>query len=412
MTTLHHPPALGVALLALKVLADNAVTAAAWAAGVFSILFSLASIGAAVAFFRLRRKRPLDSAPAVTILKPLKGLDRELYENLRSFCALDYPEYQILFTLSSADDPALPVLSRIREEFPELDMEIIVSKSRIGYNPKINNVSNAAPFIKHGFLLMSDSDVRVQPDFLRRMMAPFSDPSVGLVTAFYQATTPRGVWAGLEALSVNAQFLPQAVVEAAFGMRFAMGAAVIARREAFEASGGFRNMADHLADDFILGEGIKAAGYRLEIADCVVESLPDTGGVVEHLSHQFRWARTIRICNPSGYLGTALLHGFSWLTLKIFLFGPDRVSIALAFGVLAAKALSKSAISRWCLGDRQRSLTTLLLPWSEWIAFAAWVSGFRSTPVVWRGEVYSVHPQGRLSPVRARIDVTAPVAAP
>ncbi len=404
---------LGVALLALKVAADGLATAGAWGTGVFTILFSLASVAAAVSFFRLRREMLLSSTPPVTILKPLKGLDRELYENLRSFCTLDYPGYQLLFTLASPEDPALQVLARLRSEFPELDMEIIVSKNRIGYNPKINNVSNAAPYIKHDFLMMSDSDVRVQPDFLKRMMAPFGDPKVGLVTAFYQATKARGVWAGLEALSVNAQFLPQAVVAAALGMRFAMGAALVVRRDAFERSGGFQNMADHLADDFILGEGVRAAGYRLEIADCVVESLPDSGGLSEHLRHQARWARTIHICNPAGYLGTALLHGFSWLTLKIFLFGPDPVSIVLAFAALAAKALSREAISRWCLGDRQRSATLLLLPWSEWIGFAAWVSGFRSSHVVWRGERYAVQPHGRLTPLRpAALDVPTPVAAP
>jgi ceramide glucosyltransferase len=287
-------------------------------------------------------------------------------------------------------------------------MEIIVSKNRIGYNPKINNASNAAPFIKHDVLLISDSDVRVQPDFLRRMTAPLADPKVGLVTSFYQATRPTGLWARLEALSVNAQFLPQAVVAAAFGMRFAMGAAMLARREAFEAAGGFQTMSEHLADDFILGEGVRAAGYRLEIADGVVESLPDHGGLLEHLRHQARWARTIRICNPGGYCGSLVLHGFSLLTLKIFLFGPDALSVSLAFAALAAKGLAKASIGAWCLGDVQDYGNLLLLPWSEWVSFGAWISGFRTSQVAWRGELYAVQPHGRLTPARA-VDVPSAV---
>lgn len=403
---------IGVLLLALKVLGDAVVTAVAWTTGVFTILFCAVSVIAAVRFFRMRRLASWTGRPPVTIIKPLKGLDRDLYENLKSFCALDYPRYQLLFTLASPDDPALPVLSRLRAEFPDLDLEVIVSKNRIGFNPKINNASNAAPFIKHDLLLISDSDVRVQPDFLTRMTAPLRDESVGLVTAFYQATHAHGLWARLEGLSVNAQFLPQAVVAASFGMRFAMGAAMLVRRDVFERAGGFQTMADHLADDFILGAGVKAAGYQVEIADCVVESLPDHGGAAEHLRHQVRWARTIRICNPGGYVGTFLLHGFSLLTLKIFLFGPDPVSVTLAFAVLAAKGLAKAAISSWCLGGLQDYVNLLLLPWSEWVAFGAWVSGFRSAQVLWRGELYSVQPQGRLSPARAPLDLPSAVGAP
>lgn len=403
---------LGIGLLGLKVLGDAFARLLAWSTGAFSLAFSLLAVGAALKFFRGRRFETWELTPPVTILKPLMGLDRELYENLRSFCTLDYPEYQLLFTLASPDDAALPILSRLRAEFPERDIEIIVSKHRIGFNPKINNVSNAAPYVKHDLLLMADSDVRVDSDFLRRMTAPFRDAEVGLVTAFYQATTPHGVWARLEALSVNAQFLPQAVVAAAFGMRFAMGAAMIVRRDAFDKAGGFALMASHLADDFILGEGVKAAGYKLEIADCVVRSLPDHGGLLEHVRHQIRWARTIRLCNPGGYLGTAVLHGFSWLTLKALLFGPDPVTVGLALAVLVAKGLSKTLIAKLCLGDRQTNLSLLLLPWSEWISFFSWACGLRSGRVVWRGQAYALEPRGRLVPVAPAIELGDPVPAP
>jgi len=127
-------------------------------------------------------------------------------------------------------------------------------------------------------------------------------------------------------------------------MRFAMGAAMLVRKEVFERAGGFRHLADHLADDFILGKSIQEAGYRLEIAEPVVESLPDVGGGRECLRHQIRWARTIRICQPAGYLGSILLQGFSLLTLKMLLFGPDKFTVFLSLGILAAKALANVAI--------------------------------------------------------------------
>jgi ceramide glucosyltransferase len=402
----------GLVILLIKVLGDAVATWAAAITGVFSLLFALVSIVAAYKFFRLRLLPPpaAEPLPPVTILKPLKGLDRELADSLRSFCRLDYPGVQILFTVASPEDPALECVEALKEEFPGLDMEVVVSKNRIGFNPKINNLANAAPLIKHELLLMSDSDIKVRPDFLRRAVAHMGDPRVGLVTAFYQATSPRGFWARLEALSVNANFLPQAVTSAAFGLRFAMGAAILVRRGIFERVGGFALMADHLADDFVLGKAVKDAGYRLEIAEAVVESTPDLVDGREHFRHQARWARTIRLCQPDGYLGTVMLHGFSLSTLSLVLFGFNARLAALAAGIWAAKAAAKQSLSLMT-GGRQSPLSCLLIPFSEWVAFGAWLSGFRASRVLWRGELYDVESQGRLIPVAPRALEIRPAAA-
>lgn len=362
---------------------------AALGAGAFTTVFGLASLAAAFALFRLRRPAEARELPPVTVLKPLKGLDRDLYACLESFCALDYPKLQLIFTLGAAEDAAMPVVARLREAHPELDIEIVVSKNRIGFNPKINNVSNAEPFIKHELLLISDSDIKVAPDFLKRMLAALT-PEAGMVTAFYRSATPHGLWARLEALSVNAHFLPQAVVAAACGMRFAMGAAMLVRREAFERAGGFPLMASHIADDFILGKGILAAGYRLELADAAVVSHPDAGGGLDHLRHQVRWARTIRVCDPMGYAGLFLVHGFSLLTLKLLFSGADAATVGLLAGSLGSRALAAALIPP-ILGERRQSLRSLLLlPLSEWLAFGAWLAGFFSGRVVWRGERYRI----------------------
>lgn len=384
----------------------------AWTAGAFSALFPLAAILAGAVLFRRLGRVPLGAVPPVTLVKPLKGHDRGLYENLASFCRQDYPRFQLLFTLASPDDPALAVVERLRRDFPAVDMEVIVSSNRIGYNPKINNASNAAPFVKHGLLLFTDSDIRVGPDFLRRMAAPLADPQVGLVTAFYQSSDPRGLWARLEALSVNAHFLPQAALAGAFGMRFAMGAAILVRRQAFDAAGGFPLMAGHLADDFVLGEGVREAGWRLEFAPVVVESLPGRLDGAGHFQHMVRWARTIRLCNPSGYAGTLLLHGVSLLTLKALLFGSDPLTAGLLLAALAAKALAKTLFSELWLGGRQSRLSVLFLPLSEWISFAAWLLGLGGGKVLWRGELYAVEARGKLTPIQRRLESPAPAPVP
>ncbi|MEK7383557.1 MAG: bacteriohopanetetrol glucosamine biosynthesis glycosyltransferase HpnI [Elusimicrobiota bacterium] len=388
---------LGLAMLAAAVAGPSLLTLVSALAGAFTLVFALACGFFSRRLLRALRRREPVPLPPVTVIKPLKGAEAALYENLASFCRQDYPCYQLLFCLQATDDPALAVVTRLRKDFPGVDMEVVVSKSRIGYNPKVNNMANAYPFAKYDLLLMSDSDIRARPDFLRRMAAPFADASVGLVTSFYQATLTHGLWGHLEALSINANFLPQALCAASFGMRFAMGAGMMVRRAAFEASGAYHNLADHLADDFWLGESIREAGWNLEISDAVVDTVPDIAGAAEHFRHLTRWARTIRICNPCGYAASLVQHGFSLLTLKVLIIGPDARSWALLAGIWAAKAATSAALSH-SLGGRQPLRALWLLPAAEWFGFAAWMAGCASSRVLWRGELYDVQSHGRLVP--------------
>lgn len=366
------------------------------AAGAFSLIFALVTMAAAARMLRRPPASPGPIPPAVTILKPLKGEDKELYGCLSSFCSQDYPEFQILFAVSSEKDPAIGVVERLRRDFPGVDMDLIVSPSRIGCNPKINNISNAYPLAKHDLLLLSDSDIRVERDFLRRAVLAFADPLVGAATCFYRCAVPKDLCGLLESFSVNAQFLPQALTAGAFGMRFAMGAAILMRREAFERSGGFFGLANHLADDFALGAAVQEAGYKLEFCDVVVESVPDIDSLSDLFRHQIRWARTIRICNPAGYLGLLLNHGFSLATLGLFFCGWSPALALICSGVWALKAAAAWIILK-STGKRHPLPSFFLLPLSEWLAFSAWLSGLGASKVLWRGELYALHPRGRLS---------------
>ena len=389
---------LGLIVLTSAAAGRVAFSAFALTAGVFTLGFALVSAVFARRFLMARAEREAAPMPPITVIKPLKGEDADLDENLASFCRQDYPCYQILFCLASPDDPALAAVSRLRKEFPEADIEVVVSKNRIGYNPKVNNMANAYPFAKYDLLLMSDSDIRVQPDFLKNMVAPFSDPSVGLVTSFYQATGARGVWGLMESLSINAHFLPQAACAAQFGMRFAMGAAMMVRRQAFEASGAFANLADHLADDFWLGESVREAGWRLEAASSCVDSIPGIGSGHGHFKHLVRWARTIRLCQPAGFYASLIQHGFSLLTLRVLLIGPDALGLGLLLALWLTKAAAAATLNA-TLGGRQPARALWLLPVSEWFSFAAWIAACASNTVLWRGELFLVRAQGRLQPV-------------
>lgn len=379
-------------------------TAATWlacSAGVFTAAFSLASLACALYFFRFSgRGKAVGALPPVSILKPLKGEDRELYENLASFCAQDYPLFQVLFCVAHPEDPALKIVERLKKQFPRLDIETVVSRNVIGCNPKVSNLANAYSKVKYDYLLISDSDIRVERDFLRKAVAPFEDPRIGLVNCFYRMVPGRGgLWSRLEALSINAHFLPQAVTAAAFGMRFAMGAAILVRKSVFDLTGGFENLADHIADDYTLGAAVQAAGYRIEFSQVVVDSITEIAGAEELFRHQIREARTIRICQPAGYCGTILLHGFSLLTLKMAVFGVDAVSAGIWLSVIAARFSTTYLIHRVCLRNAQSLRSLLLLPISEWLSTATWLGGFGSNQVLWRGNFYSIESNGHLTPV-------------
>jgi ceramide glucosyltransferase len=389
--------ALDLLMLAAASLGDAVFPLMALVSGAFTAAFAAATIVLSPRALR-RAAPPAAALPPVTVIKPLKGADEGLYENLVSFVRQDYPCHQVVLCVAAPDDPALAAVSRLKKDYPEADLEVVVSSARIGYNPKVNNMANAYPFAKYDLLLMSDSDIRVDRDFLRRMAAPFEDPGVGLTTSFYQAVGSHGLWGHLEALSINAHFLPQSSLAAAFGMRFAMGAGMMVRRQAFEETGAFANLSDHLADDFWLGESVREAGWRLEAVGGCADSVPGISSGGGHFRHLVRWARTIRLCQPAGFYASVIQHGFSLLTLRLLAVGPDLAGLGLLGAVWALKAASSARLSAE-LGGRQPLRALWLLPLSEWLSFAAWAAACASDTVTWRGESFIVESRGRLLPL-------------
>ncbi len=355
----------------------------------FSIAFSLLTALRAPGVIK-KRKFESKVYPPVTILKPLKGAETGLFENLNSFCTMDYPEFQIILTVASPDDSATPIAEKIKTKFPDLDIQIVFSGDNppLGLNPKINNVSAAQPFIKHEFLMITDSDVRVRKDFLKQMVEPLLNPQIGLVTSFYQGAQSQKFWPAMEALSINAYFLPQAMTAYAYGMRFAMGAAMLIRRDVFENIGGFPYLAQYLADDFVLGEAVKSAGLDIAASRSLVECVTEDSGFLKYLKHQVRWAHTIYSCQPLGYFGLLFLHGFSLLLLSTALLGVNSTAFFFMTAALLAKFLAQRRILS-AAGMKSNWRSFFLLPASELIIFFAWILGWRTQPVSWRGETYS-----------------------
>ena len=288
------------------------------------------------------RATPRGSSPAVTILKPLRGLEPGLEENLASFCDQDYPAFQIVFSATDADDPALAVARRVVDRFPQIDAEIVIAPGNPQIaNPKIANVANAFARAKHPIVVMSDADMHVDSGYLRAITAEFSDPEVGAVTCRPAGGVPEGGLAStIAAMFINDHFAPSVLVAGALeSPRYTFGSTMAVRREVLEAIGGMSALGATIADDARLGELVSAAGLRVALAQYVVANLQESCSLADVWEREVRWARTIRFVRPAGSTMAVVTYAlpvafFAWLTQAAL--GPPSLGLRCRDGVAAS----------------------------------------------------------------------------
>lgn len=357
--------------------------------------YTLVSLVAVLAW-RARRATPLEAPPPVSVLKPLHGGEPELYEDLRSFCEQDYPDYQLVFGLHDAADPALEVVRRLQREWPALDIRCVIDGARHGSNHKVSNLINIDGQATHDWLVLADSDIRVGRDYLRRVVAPLARADTGIVTCLYRGRPVNGFWSQMGALFINEWFAPSVLVARLFGSsKFAFGATIALRRDALRVIGGFRALANHLADDYRLGELTRAQGLRTVLSDCVVETSVVDGSAAALLRHELRWLRTIRTIQPSGYALLFLTFSLPLALLAVLLAPGAHLPELL----LALTAAARAVIHYYVIGRTPgRLLKTLislpLLLLRDALSLAVWAAGFRSRRVVWGAHEFTVADDG------------------
>src|SRR5438128_4592566 len=360
--------------------------------------FQLFQVAAAWRFLRRARRGKWHGVlRPVTVLKPLKGLGIELYENLASFCRQSYPSYQIVFGVANAHDPAVAVVQRLRRDFPEREIILAVGSGR-GTNRKVANLEHMMPYARHDVLVMSDSDIRVRPDYLRTMVAPLADPAVGLTTCLYRGRGDFGLPSLVESLFINTDFVPNALVaQWVQPFRYAFGASIAVKRAALERIGGFASFADYLADDYQLGRRVADAGYRLVLLPDVVETILDSVTLRDVWRHQVRWARTYRVCQAVGWFCSVGTHAtLRGVVAAVVAAGP--VGWTLLASALGARLLSLATIMR-LLGEPETTRYLGLVPLKDLVTSAMWLAAFLGRRVVWSGQVFRVRRDGRIVPV-------------
>lgn len=322
-----------------------------------------------------RDAAPSPTPRAVTVLKPLSGAEPRLYDNLATLCRQDHPDYQIVFGVREADDPAVAVVQRLQADFPERDIDLVISTRTHGRNRKVANLINMMPAARHDWLLLADSDIAAPPGYLCRVTAPLAGARTGIVTCLYTGRALSGFWQRLGAQFIDDWFAPSVRIAHAGGSRrFAFGATIALRRDTLTQIGGFESLAGRLADDYWLGELTRRLGLTTVLSDVVVSTDVTETTLAALWTHELRWLRTIRSLNPAGF-------GFTFVTYTwpMLLLGAALAQTPSAWLLVLSGALSRSVLAGSLAAAARAPLRDLLL-------LAEWAAALIGTEVSWRGQ--------------------------
>jgi ceramide glucosyltransferase len=351
----------------------------------------------------LRHPRfPAGFAPPVSILKPIRGLDPGMPEAFASHCRQNYPsDYELLFGVARPDDPAIGAIRQLQADFPDRAIRLIHTPDVLGPNGKISNLAQLVPQARYDHLIICDSDIRVGPNYLAHVLAPFAPvegrKSVGLVTALYRGRAHGTIGSKLEALGIATDFAP-GVLTSRFlerGLHFGLGSTLAVSRAALDAMGGLEPLAEYLADDYELGVRIHAAGFAVELANEVVETHVPAWSLSGYLHHQLRWARGMRDSRRAGYMGLVASYGLAWAILNLIATGLSLPAFALFTLALVLRMSLALGVGVGILGDRQVLRDLWLLPIRDLLALGVWAWSYASDTVAWRDERFLLQ-QGKL----------------
>ena len=363
--------------------------------------FYFAALWSARDFVRRKRTTSSEFHPPVSILKPLKGFDHDMYASFASHCRQQYAgEYEMLFGVSSMDDPAVAAVEQLKAEFRQVAIRLVLCPEVLGTNGKVSNLAQMVPHARFAHILINDSDIKVSPRYLERVMALFAGREGWLGDGALSRTLPRYVGSKMEALGISTDFAAGVLTARKLegGIRFGLGSTLAMSREALDAIGGLAPLADYLADDYELGARIAAKGYRVELIDEVVETTVPAYSFRQFLAHQLRWARGMRDARKWGYVGVVFTFGLPWAVLNLIASGGSLSSLALLSLVCAARVTVALAIGVGVLRDTQVLRDFWLLPLRDMVALGVWAWSYAGNTITWRDQRFALK-DGKLSSV-------------
>ena len=346
--------------------------------------------------------------PPVSNLKPLRGLDPEAYENLASYCRQDYPEYELIFCVGDESDPSVPVLEKLKRDFPARQIRILFGSGRKAINDKVGKLVRMVNEARHEILVINDSDVRVEPNYLRTVVAPLSDAKVRGVTCLYASTEDKTFTQSLQTIGMNCDFFPGIFVARQLdGIKFAFGQTIVTTRSCLKAFGGYEAIENRPADDLLVGRYIAQQGYEVELLPYAVKTVPDYDSFRGLFIKRLRWLTVMRHMRPWGHVGLAFTQGLPW-SLAVFLVHPfDGIGAAYFGAYLFFRVLITWLVGVW--GMKQHGLwkkMPLIIVWDA-TAFVIWMLTFGRRRIRWRNVDYRIR-DGMLVPVATNPATNSP----
>ena len=342
-------------------------------------------------------RKPFVSWPPVTMLKPVHGLEKNQRENLRSACLQDYPLFQVVFSVQTPDDPAVPLLREIQREFGAESVTVVIGNRRAGSNGKINNMLGGLPYARHEILVISDSDVRLRPDYLKTIIAPLADPEVGCVCTLYKASCAETWFEKMELLTLNADFMASVIFAHVTGAsKFCLGASVALRRSTLEEIGGLEALADYLVEDYEMGQRIWGSGKKISIVPYFIDTMVDLKSPSQWWNHQVYWDQNTRAARPVAFLATAIIRSTPFALLFASMRRLDGVGLAVLGAAILVRMATAAMTLGWGFRDREGLKSLALLPFRDLAGLVSWFLALTRKTTIWRGSKFTLTRDGRL----------------
>ncbi len=376
-------------------------------------IYALLKMGTVLRFFRHRQSMSDGQEPyqpPVTLLKPVRGLEKDLKHNLRSACLQDYPTYQVVYSVQDPHDPALPILHELQDEFGSELVSVVISDVQRGSNGKVNNLLGALNHARYETLVISDSDTTLGPNYLTTIIAPLRDPKVGYVCTLFRVTRARRWFEKMELLSINAEFMPDVVFAAVTGAsNSSLGPSLALRRSTLNEIGGFESLADYLVEDYELGRRIWASGMKAMLLPHVIDVTVDLQNWRQWWTHQVYWDQNTRLARPGAFFATVLVRSVPFALLYAMVRLADPLGLLVLGGAVAVRVVTTAVVLKWGFRDREGLRSLALLPLRDIVGLFTWALSFTKQTVIWRGVEYTLTRNGRMVVANGSLKSNFPV---
>lgn len=371
----------------------KAVTDGVFFVATFPLFYYAISIFSSWRFFHARNRSspPQPFTPPVSNIKPIRGLDPDSYENFSSLCRQDYPEFELLFCVGHQSDPAVPIIQKLIRDFPQCDIRIIYGSGRDGVNDKVAKLARLANEAKHEVLVINDSDVRVQPDYFRTVVAPLQNPAVGAVTCLYVSTGETTFAENLHMIGMISDFFAGILVARQLeGVKFALGTTIATTRSNLALFGGYESLENRPADDLLVGRLIAEQGLEVELLPYSVETVSDYASMGDLFHKRLRWIVVMRHMRPAGHFGLIFTHGLAWASIAVIVHPTLIVAVTYLGGYAMLRTLMTLTIGSYGLKRKGLVAKLTLIPLWDVAAFAIWLFSFTRSTIRWRDGYYHI----------------------